>query len=97
MTDFAVTPADVREFCSRHAFVIGTAFEDETIARWVTDATNQSKRFDFWSDRSKCMWILAFVCRECCENGSEGPDRVGTRRRYSFSEKFEDIMRRQEC
>jgi hypothetical protein len=87
----------VREFCSKHAFKIRNLFTDETIEKWLTNATYTASKLSFKSDTDRCMWINAFVCRECCESPPDGRDRYGTAARASFSSKFSEMMRRREA
>jgi hypothetical protein len=96
LTEGEIKPKDVREFCAKHAFKIGTAFSDESIQKWISMGLSSSKRCSSEGNELR-TWVLAFACRECCEHGPDGPDHVGFAHRKSFFPKFDEMMRRHEC
>lgn len=90
------TPDKVRAFCAKHAFKIGTAFNDEFLTRWIASAVSKSTRprVSFATESDWRLWVLASVCHECCESPAQGADPLGYSYRRSFSDKFSEMMRR---
>jgi len=88
------TIEEVREFCAKHAFKIGTAFTDDTLREWLTAAAIRSKRFEFRGERDCKTWQLCHVCKECCDSPADGPDKTGLLERKKSAALFEEMMAR---
>jgi hypothetical protein len=92
------TPEEVRAFCAKHAFKIGVTFNDEFLSKWIRTFVRHAARStsSFLDEYNWRLWILASVCRECCEHPPQGRDPHGYAFRNSFSNKFSSIVLRHE-
>jgi len=89
-------PTEVRKFCKRYAFDIGSAFEDAFIENWLSLGRRLAAKYEFRSTHDREKWLLAFVCRECCEAQATGPDRLGYSTRKEYAHTFAEVMLRLE-